>query len=85
MFAWVVSREGFEALAGELGLTVLVWRDVPRDSSSLGSMARATQPAIRQVFIQPQQAAGLTKQQIALKMFILRKVRRDSTMFFFNN
>jgi glutamate synthase domain-containing protein 1 len=52
-----------------------VWRDVPRDSSSLGSMARDTEPVIRQVFVQPKETQGLTKQEIALKMFILRKVK----------
>jgi glutamate synthase domain-containing protein 1 len=69
-------REGFEKLADELGLSVLVWRDVPRDSSCLGSMARDTQPVIRQVFLQPKDAAGgLSKQEISLKIFILRKVK----------
>jgi glutamate synthase domain-containing protein 1 len=68
-------REGFEALARAVDLQILVWRDVPRDSSSLGSMARATQPVIRQVFVVPSNT-GLSKEEVALKMFILRKVGR---------
>jgi glutamate synthase domain-containing protein 1 len=71
-----IFRAGFEELARAVGLSVLLWREVPVDSSCLGSMARATQPAIRQVFVVAAQEEGsaLSKEEISLKMFILRKV-----------
>ncbi|MBX4421498.1 hypothetical protein K4H00_26170, partial [Mycobacterium tuberculosis] len=37
-------------IAAEEGLTVLAIRDVPRDESVLGDIARATQPHMRHVF-----------------------------------
>ncbi len=72
-----IFRAGFEELARAVGLSVLLWRAVPVDSSCLGSMARATQPAIRQVFVvaaAQEEGLALTKEEISLKMFILRKV-----------
>ena len=69
----VFFRAAFEELAMAIGLSVLLWREVPVDSASLGSMARATQPAIRQVFVVAADSA-LPKEEISLKMFILRKV-----------
>jgi glutamate synthase (NADPH) large chain len=49
------SRDAITALInGQLaaaGLPVLGWRDVPTDDRSLGRTARASQPAIRQVFV----------------------------------
>ncbi len=41
----------FEVIVAEEGQTVLGWRDVPTDNSSLGSTAKASEPFMRQVFI----------------------------------
>jgi glutamate synthase (NADPH) large chain len=40
-----------EDVVAEEGQTVLGWRDVPSDNGSLGPTARASQPAIRQLFV----------------------------------
>ncbi len=40
-----------EEVVAEEGHTVLGWRDVPTDNGSLGATARASQPAIRQLFV----------------------------------
>ncbi|BDZ61177.1 glutamate synthase [Demequina sediminis] len=40
----------FESAAADEGVTVLGWRDVPVDPSSLGPSARAAMPTFRQVF-----------------------------------
>jgi len=40
-----------EDVVAEEGQIVLGWRDVPSDNGSLGPTARASQPAIRQVFV----------------------------------
>ncbi|MDV3000684.1 MAG: Ferredoxin-dependent glutamate synthase 1 [Chroococcopsis gigantea SAG 12.99] len=45
------SCEIFEKMCAEEGLEVLGWRDVPTDNSSLGSIARSSEPFIQQVFI----------------------------------
>jgi glutamate synthase (NADPH/NADH) large chain len=40
-----------EEIAGEEGLTVLGWRDVPIDTAYAGPSARAVMPAFRQLFV----------------------------------
>jgi glutamate synthase (NADPH) large chain len=42
----------FEDVVRDEGQTVLGWRDVPTANASLGSTAKASQPVIRQVFIE---------------------------------
>ncbi|NEP20067.1 MAG: glutamate synthase subunit alpha, partial [Leptolyngbya sp. SIO4C1] len=51
------SRRVFEQVAADFGQTVLGWRDVPTDNSSLGETAKASEPFMEQVFIQ--RAEGL--------------------------
>jgi len=46
------GRAIFERIAAEEGQTVLGWRDVPTDNSSLGETARASEPFMQQVFVQ---------------------------------
>jgi glutamate synthase (ferredoxin) len=41
----------FEQVVRDEGQTVLGWRDVPTDNSTLGPSARASQPVIRQILI----------------------------------
>ncbi|MCX7923616.1 MAG: glutamate synthase large subunit [Clostridia bacterium] len=41
----------FEAIVKEEGQTLLGWRTVPTDDSSLGSMAKSCMPFVRQIFI----------------------------------
>ncbi|SCU92877.1 LAMI_0E12420g1_1 [Lachancea mirantina] len=52
----------FEQLADSVGLTVLGWRSVPRDSSILGAVALSREPAILQpiVVLSEAHAAGKT-------------------------
>jgi glutamate synthase (ferredoxin) len=40
-----------ESVVAEEGQSVLGWREVPTDNATLGTTARASQPAIRQVFV----------------------------------
>ncbi|GMW02701.1 MAG: glutamate synthase [Candidatus Hydrogenedentota bacterium] len=60
-----------EAVKAE-GQTVLGWRDVPRDSSKIGSLARQNEPVMQQVFIQ--RAAGLDQDAFERKLYVIRKV-----------
>ena len=50
---YLVIRAKFVSLAKSLELSVLVWRDPPRDASCLGSVARNSEPVISQVFVVP--------------------------------
>lgn len=44
-------EQQFEKIVREEGQTVLGWRNVPTDNSSIGPTARASEPIIRQIFI----------------------------------
>jgi len=46
------AEAAFEKLAAGQGLAVLGWRELPTDNSSLGATARASEPRMRQVFIE---------------------------------
>ena len=41
----------FERIINEEGLSVIGWRDIPTDNSSLGHTAKSCEPCIKQVFI----------------------------------
>ena len=68
-----VVRAKFTELAKSLELTVLVWRDPPRDNKCLGSVARNSEPLISQVFVVPARE-DMESKELEKKMFMLRKV-----------
>jgi glutamate synthase domain-containing protein 2/glutamate synthase domain-containing protein 1/glutamate synthase domain-containing protein 3 len=62
----------FDVIVREEGQTVLGWRDVPVDDSSLGPTARACEPVFRQIFV----GRGTSAKDLAafeLKLFVIRK------------
>src|SRR3990172_5269855 len=63
---------GLESVIDEEGLRLIGWRDVPVDGSVLGKISKASEPAIKQIFV----AAGNPPDQKALerKLYIVRKV-----------
>ena len=65
------AQSAIEAIALEEGLTVLGWRDVPTDPTTLGAGARAVMPTFRQLFLSdPQGASGI---DLDRKVFVTRK------------
>ncbi|WP_281498645.1 glutamate synthase large subunit [Mycolicibacterium sp. F2034L] len=50
------------------GLTVLGWRDVPTDDSSLGALARDAMPTFRQIFL-----AGASGMDLERRAYVVRK------------
>jgi glutamate synthase (NADPH/NADH) large chain len=65
------AQNAIEAIAREDGLTVLGWRDVPTDPTTLGAGARAVMPTFRQLFLSdPQGASGI---DLDRKVFVTRK------------
>ena len=65
------TREIERAIANE-GQTLLGWRDVPVDDSSLGETARRTMPVIRQVFVGAGRGS-LDRDAFERKLYIVRK------------
>ncbi len=60
-----------EKIVREEGLSVLGWRDTPLDSSSIGRLARGTQPYIEQIFIR--RAPGMDADALERKLYVVRK------------
>ena len=52
------------------GLKVLGWRDVPTDNSTLGQLARSSEPVIRQLFMD---GAGLDSEAFERLLYMARK------------
>jgi glutamate synthase (NADPH/NADH) large chain/glutamate synthase (ferredoxin) len=46
------QQQQLQAVFNEEGLNILAWRDVPVQSDALGSIARSTEPVIRQFFVE---------------------------------
>ncbi len=63
-----------EAILGQAvdhhGLRVIGWRDVPVRPDCLGELARASEPVVRQVFID---GRGLTGDQLERRLYLARK------------
>jgi glutamate synthase (ferredoxin) len=65
-------QEIFTQIAKEEGQTVLGWRDVPTDMSSLGPSAQAAAPTFKQIFIA--RAAGVADDwTFERKLYVIRK------------
>ncbi|MDX6243122.1 MAG: glutamate synthase large chain [Frankiales bacterium] len=68
-------------LAGEEGLEVLGWRDVPVEPSILGPTARAAMPLMRQLFLKPATACDVMT--LERQAFCLRKrVQHEVGVYF---
>src|SRR4051795_4134750 len=71
------AARGIEKLADSEGLSIVGWRHIPTDNSSLGSAAVAVQPSFRMPFIAaPPPADGgprLAGIELERRVFILRK------------
>jgi glutamate synthase (ferredoxin) len=66
------SAKRFEAIALEQGQTVIGWRDLPTDHTSLGKTALASEPFMRQVFVR-RGANCLDEQAFERQLYIIRK------------
>ncbi|MFJ2742250.1 glutamate synthase large subunit [Streptomyces sp. NPDC087440] len=69
-----------ETIAGEEGLTVLGWREVPVTPALLGNGARATMPTFKQLFVSDGESTGIVLDR---KAFVLRKrAEREAGVYF---
>ena len=64
-----------ERVAAEQGVTVIGWREVPVDDSSVGAISRDAQPTIRQIFVKAAGPDGTLLTDVALerRCFVVRK------------
>jgi len=68
-------EQQFETIVREEGQTVLGWRTVPTDNSSLGETAKSGEPFIRQIFIGRNDVALIGSDDLAFerKLYVIRK------------
>ncbi|XP_045471677.1 glutamate synthase [NADH], amyloplastic isoform X2 [Harmonia axyridis] len=66
------SEAQFAQLAKDINLSVLGWRSVPTDNSFIGTVAKNTEPLMRQVFVGPNDV-DIKGEELDRKIFILRK------------
>ncbi len=66
------AEKTLEKIVGEEGQTLLGWRTVPTDNSSLGDGAKASEPIMRQIFIG---RSASVKDDLAFerKLYVIRK------------
>ncbi|MFP4499970.1 MAG: glutamate synthase large subunit [Candidatus Hydrogenedentota bacterium] len=65
------AEQLFNKTISDEGLVLLGWRDVPRDNTQLGWLARSNEPVMKQVFIGA--AAGMDEGTLDRKCFVVRK------------
>ncbi|NNK71152.1 MAG: glutamate synthase large subunit [Flavobacteriaceae bacterium] len=65
-------REVLEQHFIKAGLSVIGWRDVPRNSNVLGSIARKTEPFVSQIFVEKGEGI-IDSRTFNLKLFLARK------------
>ena len=76
------TRRRIEEIAGEEGLAVLGWREVPVDPESLGETARGVMPSFSQLFVAGagSRVTGMALERLA---FCLRKrAERETDVYF---
>ncbi len=56
----------------ENGFELIAWRAVPIDSAAIGQIARASEPAIEQIFLAPREEIS-TQEDLERKLYIIRK------------
>lgn len=74
------SEKRFEELANEIGLRVIAWRTVPTNNTCIGTVAKNSEPFMRQVFVSPSEDTELfdgddeeAANKLDILVFMLRK------------
>ena len=64
-------RQLLERVAGQEGLELFAWRDVPTNNSALGKTAKESEPAVKQFFVKP--IVPLAPDQFDSQLYIGRR------------
>lgn len=68
-------REIMEQAVVEVGLTVIGWREVPTDNSTIGEMAKLAEPTVEQLFVGKGTAANTD--ELEVKLFVARRIAEN--------
>jgi glutamate synthase (NADPH) large chain len=66
------ARHIMERIIAEEGVQIIGWRDVPTDNNSLGNTAKAGEPMVRQLFLQPNDT-GLDGDAFNRKLYLINQ------------
>ena len=75
-----LCEQQFAQIVAEEGQTLLGWRTVPTDNGSLGATAVASQPSIRQVFIQRSEEIT-DDMDFESKLYVIRKLAEKAIRY----
>ncbi|XP_035687189.1 glutamate synthase [NADH], amyloplastic-like isoform X1 [Branchiostoma floridae] len=77
------SQDIFQQIAEKCRLSVLCWRTVPTDETKIGTVARETEPCIKQVFVTgDMEAEEFRRQVFSLRKQATHKISTDSRRFY---
>ena len=79
MFGGEGDEKKIEGVVAAEGCKVLGWREVPVDPSAIGSVARASLPRIRQLFIGPGDGAPLGAASFERRLYVVRRQIEKAT------
>lgn len=66
-------EEKFATIANKIGLKIICWRTIPKNSSVIGETACSQEPLMRQVFIEPIDENTDKKEfQLKVKTFLIK-------------
>ncbi|MGA8658150.1 MAG: hypothetical protein WB586_18560, partial [Chthoniobacterales bacterium] len=68
----IALKKLINAVCREAAFRVLAWREVPTDNADLGSTALQSEPAVRQLFVEP--VERLASEQLDTRLYVLRRL-----------
>jgi glutamate synthase domain-containing protein 2/glutamate synthase domain-containing protein 1/glutamate synthase domain-containing protein 3 len=68
----IALKKLINAVCHEAAFRVVAWREVPTDNSDLGRTALQSEPAVRQLFVEP--VERLAPEELDTKLYVLRRL-----------
>jgi glutamate synthase domain-containing protein 2/glutamate synthase domain-containing protein 1/glutamate synthase domain-containing protein 3 len=74
------QAELFEQAVAAEGQRVIGWREVPSHPETIGRLARASAPRVRQLFVAAQGAAASDREAFERKLYVIRRVAEKAVL-----
>jgi glutamate synthase domain-containing protein 2/glutamate synthase domain-containing protein 1/glutamate synthase domain-containing protein 3 len=68
----IAAKKLVETVCRDAGFKVIAWRDVPTDNCDLGKTALQSEPAVKQLFVEPLES--LDPDRMDAKLYVLRRM-----------
>jgi glutamate synthase domain-containing protein 2/glutamate synthase domain-containing protein 1/glutamate synthase domain-containing protein 3 len=73
----IALKKLIASVCRDAGFKIIAWRDVPTDNSDLGATALRSEPAVKQLFIEPLES--LAPEQLDTRLYVLRRLIENTT------